>query len=209
MPSLPGSWVSSRALVHGPRSPSCCSGAIPSGFLPGRKTKQNAPRLHVGLHDLQKGPGFRGPRRKAQAWALNNGGQSRAARHGEHPVPARSPSPPRNFSPRCHERQQRVGEGGRAPQLRRPHPRGRKLDVRPRGAPGHCSATRQARPPGPRRPAFRCNPFPALSLKTLWGEERKIRLPRRCKRQPSRKQKNQQNRLSSSTEGQQQHFPSS
>lgn len=101
MPSLPRSWVSSRPLVQGPKSPSCCSGAIPSGFLPGRKTKQNAPRLHVGLHDLQKGPGFRGPRRKAQAWALNHGGESRAARHGEHPgqsVPLEVPIAPGEIS---------------------------------------------------------------------------------------------------------------
>lgn len=88
------------------------------------------------------------------------------------------------------------------------------------GAGGNWTCVRRglpitAPPPGRRgrripgaRP-FRCDPFPALSLKALWGEERRIRFHRRCKRQPSRKKKNQQNRLSSSTEGQQQHFPSS
>lgn len=178
-----------------------------------KKNKTKRTQTPRGSARPPEGPWLQRPAKEGAGLGSKSWGrvQGSAARRTPRPVRAtRGAHRPRgNFSPRCHERPQRVGEGGRAPQPRRPHPRGRKLDVRPPGAPGHCSATRQARPSGPRRPAFRCNPFPALSLKTLWGEERKIRLPRRCKRQPSRKQKNQQNRLSSSTEGQQQHFPSS
>lgn len=51
--------------------PSCRSGAVPSGFLPGRKIKQNELRLHVGQPSPREGFWVQKPPREARAAALN------------------------------------------------------------------------------------------------------------------------------------------
>lgn len=66
------------------QGPGAALGRSPLDFF--QEEKQNKMhRLHVGLHDVQKGPGFGGPLRKARAWALNQEGESRVGRHREHP----------------------------------------------------------------------------------------------------------------------------
>lgn len=73
-------------------------------------------RLHVGLHDVQKGPGFGGPLRKARAWALNQEGESRVGRHREHPgqpVPLEGTVAPEKFFSAL-PRTPALGRGGQA-----------------------------------------------------------------------------------------------
>lgn len=127
---------------QGPR-PSCGSRAIPYGFLPGRKTKQNAASLHVDLHHLEKSPGFRARegRHRLGLSIRRDPGQRGSECSPCHP---KGLSPGRNFSHCRHGRRHQAGEGRRAQQPGPPHWHGWKPDVRLPGAPG------TGRPPGRR-----------------------------------------------------------
>lgn len=163
---------------------------------------------------LEKGPGFRG-----QAGRRAIGVQIRSDR-GEHgsentaasPCHSKGLSSQRNFSHRPYVRQHHAREDERRALLRGPHP-GAPPGPGPRGS-RHTSAPGQGPlAPAPRSPRLApgpsgARPFRALSLKALRGEGRSDEPRQRCQRPPSQRKKNQQNRLSGSTKGQQ-HFPSS
>lgn len=132
--------------------------AVLSGFLPGRKTKQNEPRPHVRLPYLEKSPVFRA---RAGRSAIGLQIRSDRGQRGTENTPA-SPChskglwSQRRFSPRPHERRHAgimQGSAGGVRQQPGPQP-GALPSPGPRGS-RHSSAPGQAGAPGPLRPARR------------------------------------------------------
>lgn len=132
--------------------------AVLSGFLPGRKTKQNEPRPHVRLPYLEKGPVFRARagRRAIGLQIRSDRGQRGTENTPSSPCHSKGLGSQRRFSPRPHERRHAgimQGSAGGVRQQPGPQP-GALPGPGPRGS-RHSSAPGQAGAPGPLRPARR------------------------------------------------------
>lgn len=176
-----------------------------------QEEKQNKTTgLHVRLPYLGKGSGFMDYKGRRAIGLQIRSDRGQRGTGTPWPLPCHSEGllSQRNLSPPPHGSQHQPREGRwhvRPGTLPCPGLQGSRYSSAPgrRGphAPELCSPSFAAGPSGAR-------PFLALSLKAL-GEGKRVGLKRRCQRPPSQRKKNQQNRLNSSTKGQQQHFPSS
>lgn len=168
--------------------------AVLSGFLPGRKTKQNEPRPHVRLPYLEKGPVFRARAGRRAMGSKSGAIEVNAARRTPRPAPATR----KDFGPRDVSLLVPMSAGTPASCkgvqeacVNSPDPSPALYPVRGRVAPD--TARRQGRR-GPRAPCAQlaglsgpsgAGLFLALSLKALGGERRSVWFNVRCQRPPS------------------------